>query len=218
MNITYAITVHNEPVEIERLLTHILEYKREQDDIVILDDYSTEETLRVLELFRESIVVHSHSLNKDFGTHKNVLISKCEGDFIFNIDADEIPHIQLLLDLPSIIEENSNNDLIRVPRINIVTGMSAEKMKDWGWSVNEAGWANYPDWQSRIFKNTPSIKYQGAVHETLTGYSSAAHLEPVQEMSLYHIKTWEKQEECTKLYATIAPETVPPEFRNGDSP
>jgi glycosyltransferase involved in cell wall biosynthesis len=216
MKITYAITVHNEPLEIARLLTHILENKRKQDDIVVLDDYSTEQTLNVLEMFGENITVHKHSLNKDFATHKNVLFSKCEGDFIFNIDADEIPHRQLLQDIPSMIEENPEIDLIKVPRINIVTDMPDGKMEEWKWSANEAGWINYPDWQSRIFKNTPNIKYEGAVHETLTGYSSSAHLEAVQEMSLYHIKTFEKQVECTKLYAKIAPETVPPEFRNGD--
>ena len=218
MKITYAITVHNEPEEIEKLLTHILQYKREQDDIVVLDDYSTEETTNVLDFFKEDITVHQHRFDKNFSEHFNFLLSKCKGDFIFHIAADEIPHIQLLLNLPSIIGENLDNDLIRVPRINIVIGMSLEKMKDWGWSVNEAGWANYPDWQPRIFKNTPRIRYEGLVHETIHGYASPSSLEAVQEMSLYHIKTWEKQEECTKLYATIAPETVPPEFRNGDSP
>ena len=85
MKITYAITVHNEPEEIEKLLTHILQYKREQDDIVVLDDYSTEETTNVLDFFKEDITVHQHRFDKNFSEHFNFLLSKCKGDFIFHI-------------------------------------------------------------------------------------------------------------------------------------
>ena len=44
------------------------------------------------------------------------------GDYIFHIDADEIPNEVLLKQLPQILEIN-DTDLVWVPRINIVNGI-----------------------------------------------------------------------------------------------
>ena len=36
-----------------------------------------------------------------------------------------------------------------------------------GWNVNDKGWVNWPDYQWRIWKNKPKIKWKNKVHEVL---------------------------------------------------
>ena len=93
MNISYSILTHNETDALEDLLEFLGANKKEQDEIVVLDDYSSDKTLGILTEYREKygIIWEQRALNKNFGEQKNYLTSLCSGDFIFNLDADERP-------------------------------------------------------------------------------------------------------------------------------
>ena len=91
-------------------------------------------------------------------------------------------------------------DLILIPRIKIVERITEEHMEMWGWGRTEKGWINYPDFQSRVFRNSPNIRWQRKVHEQIQGCKTYSHLPPHEELSLYHIKTIEKQEKQNELY------------------
>ena len=91
----------------------------------------------------------------------------CSGDWIFQIDADEVPHETLIELLPEIILSNPDNEVIRVPRVNTVNGLTEEYIRQWGWNVDEKGWVNWPDFQWRIYKNNTKIKWVNKVHEVL---------------------------------------------------
>ena len=105
--------------------------------------------------------------------------------------------------IPQIIESNPV-DLIRVPRINTVEGLTEEHIKNWGWNVNDKGWINYPDYQWRIYKKDPRIQWHGNVHEKIIGHSTFANL-PMEdiELALRHDKTINKQEKQNKYYETL---------------
>ena len=124
------------------------------------------------------------------------------GDYIFHIDADEYPNDGLLEYVKPILEANEI-DLIWVPRVNTVNGITEQHIQQWGWRVSEAGWVNYPDYQSRIFKNTPELRWQNKVHERIMGAKNYSHLPPNESLSLYHPKTIEKQEKQNKFYETL---------------
>jgi hypothetical protein len=206
MRITYAVTVCNEFIEIQRLVNFLLQHKRVQDNIVILydevnGDPAIEQYLR------------SHSLNGAFSWHKgkfenhfadwkNKLSSLCNGDYIFQIDADEIPHETLMEVLPDILKGN-NIEVIRVPRVNTVEGLTESHITQWGWNVDAEKRINWPDYQWRIWKNIPAINWINKVHEQLTGFSSYSNLPDVVEMSLYHPKTIERQEKQNNYYETL---------------
>lgn len=206
MRITYAVTVCNEFIEIQRLVNFLLQHKRIQDNIVILydevnGDPAIEQYLR------------SHSLNGAFSWHKgkfenhfadwkNRLSSLCNGDYIFQIDADEVPHETLMEVLPDILKGN-NIEVIKVPRVNTVEGLTESHIAQWGWNVDAEKRINWPDYQWRIWKNIPAIKWINKVHEQLTGFSSYSHLPDVVEMSLYHPKTIERQEKQNNYYEKI---------------
>jgi hypothetical protein len=140
MKISYAITVCDESTEIQRLISFLLEFKRVEDEIVVLFDESKNCTA-VEEYLR------SHSINGEFSWHKgkfeghfadwkNKLNSLCSGDVIINLDADEIPNPHLIENLPFILE-NNESDIILVPRINTVQGIGLSHIQKWGWKVSK---------------------------------------------------------------------------------
>jgi hypothetical protein len=207
MRISYAITVCTEFLEIQRLINFLLKHKRAQDDIVVLFDEANGD--KEIESY-----LRSHSVNgefswyagkfeKHFADWKNKLTSYCTGDYIFQIDADEIPNENLIIALPEVIEENPEMDVYLVPRVNTVDGLTPEHIAKWGWNVTETGWVNWPDFQWRIWKNLPEIKWINKVHERLDGFKTYTALPDAEYFALYHPKTIEKQEKQNNYYNTL---------------
>jgi hypothetical protein len=146
--------------------------------------------------------VSTFHFTKDFSALKNYTKSICSGDYIFHIDADEIPNQILLEQLPTILEIN-DTDLVWVPRINTVEGITDFHLNLWKWRVTEQGWINFPDYQARIFRNTDDIKWIKPVHEVIDGAKTYSHLPPHEELTLRHDKDIKKQEIQNKLYDQI---------------
>jgi hypothetical protein len=203
MRISYAITVCNEFVEIQRLVNFLVKNKRSQDEIVILYDEANGD-IEIENYLR------SHSVNGEFNWHKgkfnhhfadwkNKLTSLCSGDYIYQIDADEMVSTYVLDVLPEILQHN-DVDVLRVPRINTVEGLTQEHIKKWGWRVDEKGWVNFPDLQWRVYRNDGKIKWINKVHEVLTGYKSVSYLPAEEPWCLRHDKTIERQEKQNEFY------------------
>jgi len=207
MKISYAITVCNELEEIKRLIEFLIQYKREEDEIVVLfdDSNSTKEMETLLHSYRNNkyITLHIDYFGGHFADWKNKLTSLCSRDYIFQIDADELPNEYLIKSLPEILETNSSVEAYVVPRVNTVEGLTSEHIAKWGWHVNENGWVNWPDYQWRIYKNTPDIKWKNKVHEVIEGYKTMAQLPACEDLSLYHSKTIERQEKQNNYYNTL---------------
>ena len=205
MKISYGITVHNEADELNKLLEILIHKTDVEDEIVICDDFSDEDTQFVIRSWAQQyghnkvIKVYKRHLEGDFASQKNSIIDNSVGDYIFHIDADEYPHEVLLRDIKQVLEMN-DVDLVWVPRVNTVEGITEEHMKVWGWKTTEKGWINYPDYQSRVFRNSPDIRWRKKVHEQIEGCKTYSHLPPHEELSLYHHKTITKQEEQNKMY------------------
>ena len=206
MKISYAITVCNEFLEIQRLVNFLVANKRRQDEIVIQFDSKNGDP--EIESY-----LRSHSINGEFNWHfyefqgdfshmKNRLTDMCKGDYIYQIDADEMPSTYVLDMLPEVLQHNSV-DVLKVPRINTVEGITPEHIETWKWGVNEHGWINFPDYQWRIYKNNGEIKWVNKVHERLEGYKTMSYLPTEMEWCLVHNKTIKKQEQQNKLYEEL---------------
>ena len=202
MKISYGITVHNEAEELHKLLEVLNKNIDEEDEIVVCVDGDDEKVEAVLGeyLSENKAIVYKRKLDGDFAAQKNSVIENSTGDYIFHLDADEYPHETLLEQLKQIIEMNDGVDLIWIPRVNTVEGMTQEHIQKWGWRVTENNWVNYPDYQARVFKNSKDIRWTRPLHEHITGCKTYAHLPPHEELSLYHPKTIQKQEEQNMFY------------------
>jgi glycosyltransferase involved in cell wall biosynthesis len=202
-SISYAITACNEHVELERLLYQLNENIRPEDEIILqLDTTATNEVKKIAEKYNIGSEYQYHriyySLNGDFASFKNNLKKHCTRDYIFQIDADEYLSEELLASLPEILELNPEIELYAVPRINTVEGLTQEHIQKWGWRINQDGWVNYPDFQTRILKNISEINWINKVHERLVGAKNAITLP--EGYDLIHSKTIERQEKQNSFY------------------
>ena len=206
MKISYAITVCNEFIEIQRLINFLVKNKRPEDEIVVLYDSkngnkSIEQFLRAKSINGEFAWIPG-KFKGHFADWKNKLTSLCKGDYIFQIDADEMVDEYVLKLLPQVLEVN-NVDVILVPRINTVKGLTQEHIQKWGWRVDEKGWVNFPDYQWRIYRNDGKVKWKNKVHEILEGHKSISHLPQQPEWCIIHEKTIERQEKQNNYYNTL---------------
>lgn len=205
--ISFGVTVHNEGEYIQNLLDQLVPYcEKSGDEIVVVDDFSTDPfTVNVLEGYERSGVIklHQHALNNNFAEHKNFLTEQCKGDYIFQVDADETFHPNLLTYLHDIVDNNTDIDLFLIPRVNVVNGLTDDDIRRWGWQVNEHGWVMFPDHQTRLYKSHVDIRWEGAVHERIVGFKTMAPLPAEEEWSLYHIKDIIRQRQQNDYYASI---------------
>ena len=206
MKISYAIPVCNEHEELKRLLDFLIKNIREEDEIVVQCDKgnTTPEVYKVLGTWQGGpLKVIEFSLKGDFASFKNNLKENCSGDWIFQIDADEYPDEYLISALPGILQENPTTDVFLVPRINEVLGITPTHLGQWGWNMNDKGWVNWPDYQTRILQNNPKIKWTSKVHEVLVGHEKYSLLPTNPEYALWHPKEITRQEIQNKYYDSL---------------
>lgn len=204
--ISFAISACNEHVELERLLDQLNEHIRPEDEILVqLDTTATAEVKAVAEKYNVGTKYSYHriffGLNNDFASFKNNLKEHCTKDYIFQIDADEYLSDQLIENIHQILELNPDIELYAIPRINTVEGLTQEHIQKWGWKVDIDGWVNYPDYQTRLLKNIPEIKWVQRVHERLVGAKMSITLPGGYD--IIHPKTIERQEQQNNFYDTL---------------
>lgn len=217
MKISYLVTCHNETTTLSKLIYKIGVNKPDWAEIVIIDDFSDNpETVNLLKEFdspSQGWFVYQHAFNNDYSAHKNFGNSKCQGEWIFQLDADELPPETLLGDnLRSIIESNPDMELICVPRINDQRGVTKEDAEEFGWRLvylpeyedGKVPLVSWPDYQTRIYKNVPDrIKWKNKLHEVMDGYTQYSALPAELDYAIYHDKTIETARETNRNYKKV---------------
>ena len=202
VKISYAICVCNEDRELNSLINFLLKVKDEEDEINILVDSKnvTPEVREVLKSHGDNIVVNEREFDGKFSDHRNYHATKCTGDYIFAIDADEMPQEALITNIKTF-----EGDIMYVPRINICPGYTADWITDYKFNLNEMGWVNWPDYQGRYYKNNGEIKWSNDLHEKLEGPNpdKVAMLEAKPLVALWHIKTVERQDRQRAYYESL---------------
>jgi len=206
--ISYTITVCNEHNQLNTLLNFLDSKISDQDEIVLqMDSLSvTNEVIEVVNSHKariKNLTVIEFPLNNDFSSFKNNLKTYCTKEWIFNIDADEIPNEVLIVNIHDILKENKEVDMFLVPRWNTVQGITEEHINQWNWTYDKEGRVNWPDLQTRIYKNKESIVWKNKVHERLSGFTTYAVLPEEVEYCLFHPKTIERQEKQNEFYSQI---------------
>jgi glycosyltransferase involved in cell wall biosynthesis len=195
MKISYTIQVCNESRELFSLLNFLLKVKDAEDDIIVVVDslHKTAKVQRVLDFFSGKVTVYERPFD-NFLDNSNFHIEKATGDYIFGVDADEMPQEALIKVLKNVLRE-SGADALWIPRINIHPGSTESFIKETRFHVNDKGWINWPDYQGRVYKRNGKIRWGvETVHSKLIGAEKSACLGEVPQLALWHIKSIEKQE------------------------
>jgi glycosyltransferase involved in cell wall biosynthesis len=201
--ITYAITVANEEFEFKRLVNSLYPYLLEDEEIIILADKNKVTTEITEHASILNIKVNLFDFNMDFADFKNHLFEIASKNYIFQIDADEQIPISLIYLLRQVAEKNEI-DLVWIPRINKTYGISLEEeMEDK--KKNKMGWKGFPDMQARFVKNVNYIRWEGKVHEILSGAKNQRSIDhyPIELYSILHVKDKKKVDKQLKMYASI---------------
>jgi glycosyltransferase involved in cell wall biosynthesis len=108
------------------------------DEILVVDSYSTDETLNICEEYGARIIQHEY-INS--AKQKNWAAPQCRYEWILQIDTDEILEPRLKEEIEHVVSCASPNDhAFRIPRKNHVLGR---------W-MRHSG--IYPDYQTRLFR------------------------------------------------------------------
>ena len=140
--ISYLVTCKNEGHQLKNLIDVLIKHI-DNNEIIILNDFSSDEiTCNLLDIYKNlshtiNIKVYDHSLNNNYSEHKNYGKSLCNGKYIFQIDADELPSEILLSSLNELINLNKDVDLFWIPRINDFKGVTDIEAKKWGWKLTK---------------------------------------------------------------------------------
>tara|TARA_B100000287_G_scaffold387405_1_gene395965 strand:+ start:801 stop:1445 length:645 start_codon:yes stop_codon:yes gene_type:complete len=193
MRLTYTIQVCNESRELYSLLNFLKNTIDENDvvHVVVDSNRKTERIDLVLNEFKDFIKMFERPFD-NFYENSTFHIEKCDTEYLFHLDADEMPQEFLIQNIKNIIEE-TGGEIIAVPRINIDPGYTEKFLKECNYSINNLGWINWPDYQTRIFKKCDYIKWTNEMHTKLSGSEKVILLKDEPRIALWHIKSIEKE-------------------------
>lgn len=118
MNLSVIILTKNEGGSIKRCIESV----SFADEIIVLDDFSTDDTLTVIKSLNfNNISIHKRKLENDFSDQRNFGIEKAKGKWILFVDADEVVSDKLKNEILSTI---SKTFLIgfSIPRVDFLWG------------------------------------------------------------------------------------------------
>lgn len=201
--ITYAITVADEEFEFKRLLNSLYPYILQDEEIIILADKNkvTHEIIEHANLLNLNINYFDFKMN--FSDFKNQLFELCSKKYLFQIDADEQIPISLIYLLREIAKKDEI-DLVWIPRINKTYRITKEEELE-DRKINPMGWKGFPDMQARFVKNVEYIRWQGRVHEILSGAKNERSINyaPIELYSILHVKDNKKVQKQLQMYESI---------------
>lgn len=131
--LSVVIATRNE----ERIIEKCLESVKWVDEIVVVDDCSTDATIEIVKKYTEKVFINNS--NGSFHKNKNLAIEKASGEWILSLDADEIIPPELTEEIKNVIKD-SNMLGYYLNRKNYFIGK---------W-IRGCGW--YPDYIIRLFK------------------------------------------------------------------
>jgi hypothetical protein len=193
MRITYTIQVCNESRELFSLLNFLGKVIDDEDNVHVVVDakHKTEKVDLVLKHFEKFITVFERPFD-NFYENSKFHSEKATGDYVFLIDADEMPQEMFIKNLKHIINE-TGGEIIAIPRINLHPGSTQDFIEKSNFNVNEMGWINWPDYQKRIFKKCEHITWSDTLHTTIVGSDKVIGVQADPRLAMWHIKSIEKQ-------------------------
>jgi hypothetical protein len=175
------------------LLNFLLKVKDDEDNINVVVDSNncTDKVNKVLDFFNEDIKIYRRPFD-NFHVNAEFHTDTATGDYVFGIDADEMPQELLIKNIKNVIEKN-DAEILTIPRINIHPGITQEFIDRYNLKINELGWVNWPDYQSRIYKKCDHIKSTQELHTKIRGSDKNIAFPADPKFAMWHIKSMEKQ-------------------------
>ncbi|HUV71864.1 MAG TPA: glycosyltransferase family 2 protein [Clostridia bacterium] len=136
----------------EEVIADCLESVKWADEIVIVDNQSTDKTLKIVG--KQGIKNIVESKGNSFADHRNLGVQAARGEWLLYVDADERVTPVLRKEINTLIsQENNRFSAYAIPRRNI----RLTKELHWG------GW--WPDYVLRLMRKEKLESWEGELHE-----------------------------------------------------
>ena len=208
VRLSYAVLLYNERETFTKLVEQLYRHPHSFEIRVVLDG-GDPEMRTLLESYAKThsnFYFYERALNKNFSAQRNFIGAQCQGQYIVRLDADELMPVYFLENSDEILDmfDRKQIDVVRMPRINDVgLSVSDEVKKRERIEVNDRGWANFPDMQTKIYKNTPDMKWIYSVQEHLMGWSEIYDFPPKEQYAIWHHKPAEKLVHSNSFYRSF---------------
>ena len=206
-SISYAITTHNEFSQLKKSIEIIERFKDKTDELLFLDDFS--DNSKTLELLKNRNTFKKKFEN-DYAQHKNYLNSLCKCDYILQLDGDEYLNQKLIVNIKKLLQHDKikNVDLFYIPRENFVQGIDKDKsyLKKMNWTIDNKKRLNYPDYQSRLYKNKKELYWYNTistVHETIIKPKNIIYLPQNKGFDIIHKKHVDQTKQNNDFYEKL---------------
>ena len=133
----------------ENMLKVCLESVKWADEIIILDNGSSDNTLEIAKKYTNKIFKYK---NLDFSSWRNIAVEKCKNDWILYIDPDERVLTALKDEILELIRSDEFS-AFAISRRNIIFGSEVKYTPFW------------PDWVIRLLKKDNFEGWTGKIHE-----------------------------------------------------
>lgn len=189
MSLSIAIITLNEERIIEKTINAICDLA---DEIIVVDSGSTDKTLEICKKLNVK-VFHQDWLG--YSDQKNLAISKCTGDWILSLDADEVVNNDLKKEILEAIKNTGQNIGFKIAR-NFYIGKKL---------IRNGGY--FPDYQLRLFKKETNARFEKrAVHESIKLEGNIGHL--TNPLDHYAYKDLEHYKKSLEKYAELASKEI----------
>lgn len=149
MKLSGLLITKNNGKTLEWALRSVVKYL---DELIVIDDFSTDNTVEIAK--RYGAVVYENKF-VNFSEQRNYGIGKCNGEWIFTMDADEVMGENLCRIIPLL---NKHYRSFLFARYNLVHLDPAVIIR----SPH-----HYSEWQVRVFRNDGKSYYENPVHHQL---------------------------------------------------
>lgn len=196
--ISAVISAYNEERNLERCLKSLAF----ADEIVVVDNSSTDSTEKIAKKYTKNVFTQKNN-PKEIDLQKNFGFEKATSDWILSIDADEEATPELAEEIKKILDskpsELSNINGFWIPRKNIIFGKLIKENTGW-----------YPDFQLRLFRKGKGSYKSQHVHEDL---SVAGETEKLKEHLIHH--NYDSIEQYVKKILIYAPNEAEEYLKKG---
>lgn len=126
--LSVAIITKNEEKKLPKTLQSVAGIA---DEIIIVDNFSTDNTVEICKKFRAAVFIEEW---KGYGDQKNSAIEKCSGEWVLMIDADEVLSEPLCDRIKKIISDPFSKD--KVYSIKFKAHCFGKMLRFGGWDVS----------------------------------------------------------------------------------
>jgi len=147
MNLTVIVLTKNE----EENIVDCLESVSFADELIVIDDESTDRTVELAKQFTTNIL--THALGKNFASQRNFALNSAHGRWVLFIDADERVSQKLRVEIERVVENEKEASGFYIKREDFI----------WGTALKHGEVANIKI--LRLARNRTG-KWKGRVHET----------------------------------------------------